>query len=71
MRLSVFVIVCFILSFMLFSDPVYAYLDPASGSIVWQVVVGGLLAALATVRIYWKKIKSFFTRSRKNLDRPG
>ncbi len=41
----------------------YGYLDPATGSMVLQVAVGGLLAALAAIRIYWKKIRSLFARS--------
>src|SRR5262245_1764384 len=39
-----------------------AYLDPVTGSIVWQMAVGGLLAAAATMRLYWSKIRSFFSK---------
>jgi hypothetical protein len=31
----------------------HAYIDPMSGSIVFQVVVAGVLAALLTVRRWW------------------
>jgi hypothetical protein len=45
-----------------FPSAALAYLDPVSGSIVLQVVVGGLLAGLATTRLYWRKIRSFFRK---------
>ena len=45
-----------------FPQPAWAYLDPVSGSIIWQVVVGGLLAAAATIRLYWSKIRSFLSK---------
>ena len=37
-----------------------AYLDPGSGSMVLQMAIGGLLAAIATTRFYWKKVKLKF-----------
>ncbi|MBX7147979.1 hypothetical protein K1X76_02740 [bacterium] len=42
----------------------HAYLDPGTGSMIVQVVVGGFLAALYTVKAYWHKIKKFFKRSK-------
>jgi hypothetical protein len=45
-----------------FPQPAMAYLGPGSGSIVWQVVVGGLLAVGYTIRIYWSKVRSFFSK---------
>ena len=37
-----------------------AYLDPGTGSIIVQAVVGGVLGGLLIIKIYWKKIVSFF-----------
>jgi hypothetical protein len=31
----------------------HAYIDPMSGSIVFQVVVAGILGALLTIRRWW------------------
>jgi hypothetical protein len=42
------------------------YIDPATGSIVLQVMVGGLLAVAATTRLYWNRIRSLFRRERKS-----
>lgn len=41
--------------------PALAYLDPSSGSMVFQMAVGGLLAGAAAIRLYWKKLKGLFT----------
>jgi len=33
------------------------YLDPTTGSIAYQVAIGGLLAASAAARLYWGRIQ--------------
>lgn len=38
----------------------YAYLDPASGSMILQAVIGGVAAAALAFRYYWHRIASFF-----------
>ncbi len=38
--------------------PAYAYLDPGTGSMVLQAIIGGIAVAGATVSIYWSKLKS-------------
>ncbi len=40
--------------------PAAAYLDPATGSMILQIAVGGLLAVLATTRLYWHRLSSLF-----------
>ena len=52
-------IICLVLN----PSPAYGYLDPATGSMLWQIVVGGLVAGLATVKMYWRSIRSFLARS--------
>jgi hypothetical protein len=39
-----------------------AYLDPAAGSLGYQVMISGLLAVAAACRLYWSNLKRFFTR---------
>ena len=46
------------------SGPVEAYLDPGTGSMAIQLVLGGVVAVLATVRLYWSKLRSFAVRHR-------
>ena len=39
-------------------DPLTAvYLDPATGSMAWQVAISSILAIAATCRIYWGELK--------------
>ncbi len=42
-----------------------AYIDPGSGSIILQALLGALAAAGATISIYWNKIKDFFRKNKK------
>ncbi|MCS6952121.1 MAG: hypothetical protein RMK57_09235 [Bryobacterales bacterium] len=35
---------------------VLCYLDPASGSLTYQILVGGVLAVIAGVRAWWRKL---------------
>jgi hypothetical protein len=37
------------------------YLDPGSGSLLIQLVLGAVLAIGIIVRLSWSKIKAFFT----------
>jgi len=41
-----------------------AYLDPGSGSFVLQMLLAGLLGILVAIRVYWKKIVSFFSKNK-------
>jgi hypothetical protein len=42
-----------------------AYLDPATGSTAFQIAVAGVLSLLASVRLYWSKIRALFEKLRK------
>jgi hypothetical protein len=48
---------------------VQAYLDPGTGSIALQLLIGGAVAALATLQAYWSRIKSF--ANRRQVDQAG
>ena len=41
------------------ATPAHAYLDPGTGSMVLQLLLGGLAGALMVVKLYWEKIKGF------------
>lgn len=45
-------------------SPAYAYLDPGTGSLILQAAIGTVAGALVALRIYWQKIKTFFTTKR-------
>lgn len=42
------------------SGPAYAYLDPNSGSILLQILLGGFAGIVLAVKIYWGNILSMF-----------
>jgi hypothetical protein len=42
------------------TDNVYAYLDPGTGSYFLQLTLAALLGSLYAIKVYWKKIRSFF-----------
>lgn len=47
---------------MLFPWPVYAYLDPGTGSYLFQLLVAGILGLLFIVKVYWSRIQAFLRR---------
>ena len=44
---------------------VLAYLDPGSGSMILQILAGGLAAVAVTAKLYWGRILKFL-RIRKD-----
>jgi len=48
-----------------FISSAQAYIDPGSGSIILQALLGALAAAGASISIYWNKIKDLFKKSKK------
>ncbi len=44
---------------LLFPIYSYGYIDPGTGSYVFQVIVAALVAASFAVKIYWQKIRKF------------
>ena len=43
--------------------PAQAYLDPGTGSMILQILLGGLAGVAVVVKLYWTKIKRFFVRA--------
>ena len=51
-----------ILSVIIFPNHTYAYLDPGTGSIILQAIIGFLAASVTAISIYWSKFKSLISR---------
>ncbi len=49
-------------------EATYAYLDPASGSMILQAVIGGVAAAAIAFKYYWRRVASFFGIGREDAD---
>lgn len=45
-----------------YASPAYAYLDPGTGSMLLQGLIGGLAVAMSFISLYWQKVKSFFVK---------
>lgn len=45
----------------LWPTPAYAYIDPGTASMIFQMLIAGGLAAAVTVRTFWSRIKLFLT----------
>lgn len=39
-----------------------AYLDPGSGSIIFQAVIAGAMASSLAIKIFWRRLTVFFGR---------
>ena len=44
------------------TTPAYAYLDPGTGSMLLQLLLGGVAGALVVGKLYWHRVKAFFGR---------
>ncbi|MDH3787519.1 MAG: hypothetical protein OES53_03035 [Xanthomonadales bacterium] len=42
---------------LLSSEPVLAYLDPGTGSMMLQVILGGIAAVGVALKLYWHKLR--------------
>lgn len=45
---------------LLAEAPTYAYLDPGSGSMLLQVLLGGFAAVGVILRVYWTRVMEWF-----------
>lgn len=43
----------------IFVSKVYAYIDPGTGSYVFQLIIAGLLAASFAIKTIWGRVKNF------------
>jgi hypothetical protein len=49
------------------TEPVFAYIDPGTGSYVLQMAIAGALGASYAVKHYWERLKSLFSRKASSL----
>ena len=47
---------------LLFPEYVYSYIDPGTGSYVFQIIIAAFVAVSFMAKIYWRKITKFFGR---------
>ncbi len=42
----------------IFALPAYGYLDPISGSLILQALIGGFAGLAVLIKLYWRKLKA-------------
>jgi hypothetical protein len=60
-RLTLIALLWVAFSFM-FLPNAHAYVDPASGSYVFQVLIGAIVGVGLAVKLFWRKISSLFLK---------
>lgn len=56
----------FVFAFALdLSTPALAYLDPGTGSMILQLLLGGVAGALVIGKLYWQRLKGFFGKGKQ------
>lgn len=48
--------------FVFWSAPAHAYLDPGTGSMIVQVIIGGIAAGLVAFKMFWARLVGLFRR---------
>lgn len=61
-KLFISIITLSVIFFLPNQKPAYAYLDPGTGSFIFQVIAGILLTSLYIIKKSFKNIKIFLTR---------
>lgn len=56
---------------VLVATPAQAYIDPGTGSLALQVLIGALAALSLGLRSQWSRVKALFGRSRREPSAPG
>jgi hypothetical protein len=46
---------------LFFTGPAWAYLDPGTGSMMLQLLLGGIAGALVVGKLYWYRFRGFVT----------
>ena len=59
----------FIVATVVFTVPAFAYLDPGTGSMLLQGLIGAIAAGIAVISLYYYRFKAFLFRKFPNLDK--
>jgi hypothetical protein len=43
---------------LVLASPTYAYVDPGSGAMLAQLLLGGAAGAVVLVRVYWNRLRA-------------
>jgi len=57
-----------IFSLIAYTSPAFAYLEPGTGSMLVQGLIGGVAMVMSFLSIYWQKVKAFFSKEEADTD---
>jgi len=55
-------------SVFLFPVPANAYIDPGTGSLILQSIIGAIAGGLVVLKLYWHRLKGYFAGSRQKTE---
>ena len=55
-----------LIALALVSQPAWAYLDPGTGSMLLQVILGGIAAVGVALKLFWHKIRAALGFAKKS-----
>ena len=58
-----------IFSLIAYTSPAHAYLEPGTGSILIQGLIGVIAITMSFLSIYWQKVKAFFVKEEPDKDK--
>lgn len=47
--------------FLIWHTPAHAYLDPGTGSMILQGIIGAAVGGLIALKLYWARLKNFLS----------
>ncbi len=54
------IIICSLILLPLLMEKLILYIDPGSGSFLFQIIIGGILSTWFFLKTFWTRIKLFF-----------
>jgi hypothetical protein len=70
MRYMKWCLLAILVSVTLLQQNAHAYLDPSSGSILIQILLGGIAGFFVMLKIYWRRIKRFLSGKKSTVETP-
>ncbi len=64
------ILFCAALASLVYTPAAHAYLDPASGSLLLQLLLGGLAGAALVLKLFWHRILNLFGVKRPEDEQP-
>ncbi len=55
--------ILFALCCLIFPKTAQAYLDPGTGSYIFQLIIAAFIGGLFSIKLFWNKIKMFLKKS--------